>query len=65
MAEYFYRESGNGSRGMSGPFNSEEEARRAARYKGMRVVEVLKKVGPNYEPIDTPVAAPKDIRKTA
>ena len=49
MAEYFYREREGGSRRMVGPFADEAEARRAARYKGLPNVEVLKKSGSNYD----------------
>jgi hypothetical protein len=49
MAEYFYREREGGSRRMVGPFADEAEARMAARYKGLRDVEVLKKSGANYD----------------
>lgn len=49
MAEYFYREREGGSRRMVGPFADEPEARKAARYKGLRDIEVLKKSGSSYD----------------
>lgn len=51
MAEYFYREINGGSRRVVGPFAAEDEARKAARYKGIRDVEILKKNGANYEAV--------------
>ncbi len=69
MAEYFYREREGGSRRMVGPFADEAEARRAARYKGLLDVEVLKKSGSNYDSLSAaPGAAgsrPSDSGRTA
>ena len=58
MAEYFYREREGGSRRMVGPFADEAEARTAARYKGLRDVEVLKKSGSSYDPLGVAASAP-------
>jgi hypothetical protein len=59
MAEFFYRETEGDSRRLVGPFDSEDEARKAARYKGIRHIEVLKKNGVNYDAVgkDAPGAA--------
>ncbi len=54
MAEYFCRELAGESRRLVGPFESEEEAGRAARYKGLGSVEILKKNGANYEALAKP-----------
>ena len=56
MAEFFYREVDGGSRRIEGPFASEDEARRAARYKGLVKVEVLKKNGVNFDKVERPAA---------
>ena len=58
MAEYFYREREGGSRRMVGPFADEAEARTAARYIGLRDVEVLKKSGSSYDPLGAAASAP-------
>ena len=57
MTEYFYRELEGGSRRIEGPFTSEDEARRAARYKGLLKVEVLTKNGVNFVKVERPAAA--------
>lgn len=49
MREFFYRDTEGGSRRLVGPFGTEEEAKKAARYKGIRNVEVLVKNGTNYD----------------
>lgn len=51
MREYFYRETEGGSRQLVGPFGTEDEAKKAARYKGIRSIEVLVKNGTSYDPV--------------
>jgi hypothetical protein len=54
MTEYFYREMEGTSRRPMGPYETPDEARKAARYKGLLKVEVLKKesAGSAFEPVD-------------
>lgn len=51
MREFFYRETEGGSRRLVGPFGTEDEAKKAARYKGIRSIEILVKNGTSYDPV--------------
>lgn len=50
--EYFYRDTDSGTRRLVGPFGTEDEAKKAARYRGIPAVEVLVKNGTSYDPIN-------------
>jgi hypothetical protein len=61
MTEFFYRETEGTSRRPMGPYETADEARKAARYKGLLKIEVLKKerAGSAFEPVDAQANAPK------
>jgi len=54
MAEFYYRETEGESRRATGPYESPDEARKAARYRGLLKVEVIKRQGAGYEVVDAP-----------
>jgi len=52
MSEYYYREIDGGSHRPMGPYDTADEARKAARYKGLRNIQVVRKSGSSYELVD-------------
>jgi len=59
MAEYYYRETDGVSRRAMGPYETVDEARKAARYKGLTKIEVLRKSGTGFETVDHSSSAAK------
>jgi len=58
MDEFFYRQKDGESRRIVGPYATADEARKAARYKGLLSIEVLRKSGAGYETIEASASAP-------
>jgi hypothetical protein len=52
MAEFYYRDISGGPGRAMGPFADVDEAKRAARYKGLLKVEILKKAGAGFETVE-------------
>ena len=56
MADFYYREESKGAV-PKGPYETADEARKAARYRGVLKVEVLKRAGAGFETVESKPAA--------
>lgn len=54
MPEYFFRQTDGGSKRIEGPYATEDEARRVARYKGLKAIEILTRSGQKFVPVGSP-----------